>query len=421
MKKYSLYAFTLATLLAGTSCNSIWGNTEVPEAVKVQFTERYPTIKQADWETENGNFEAEFKLSGLERTALFTPDGKLVSYTEEIDQRHLPKSILEELQAKYATYKIEEAHRVQQNGTALYVVELEDNMNDLELQFEASGKLIEQQGGNKVIQQEASLLPTQLLDNNTDALGQPTARWELPENLREVSGIALLQDGLIACVQDEEGAIHLFDPEKNQVIDKISFAGPGDYEGIVLIEKDAFILRSDGTLFEVQGFRNGKPAVKEHKTVLAATQNTEGLAYDAKNNRLLLACKGFDTKLGDSKGIYTFSLSDKTMQPEPVFHIALAQDGLTSTKKKKKDKYDVLQPSSFEIHPVTGDLYLLDAANARLHIINESGKILKTTQLDKNLLRQPEGMTFGNKGELYIASEGGTKGKGVIVKYDQGI
>ncbi|NDK54315.1 SdiA-regulated domain-containing protein [Pontibacter fetidus] len=421
MKKYNLYAFALAALLIGSACNTVWDNTEVPEAVKVQFAERYPTIKQADWDNENGNYEAEFKLSGLERTALFTPDGKLISYTEEIDQRHLPDAILEALQTGYANYKIDEAHRVQQNGSARYVIELEDNMQELELQFEASGKMIEQQPVSTTSPLEASLLPTQLLESSTGTLGQPTARWELPENLREVSGIALLPNGLIACVQDEEGAIHLFDPEKKQVTEKITFAGPGDYEGIVLVEKDAYILRSDGALFEVQDFRNGQPSVKEHKTVLAATQNTEGLAYDAKNNRLLLACKGFDTRLGDNKGIYTFLLSDKTMQPEPVMHIALAQDGLTSTKKKKKDKYDVLQPSSFEIHPITGELYLLDAVNARLHIIDEAGKILKTTQLDKKLLRQPEGMAFSSKGELYIASEGGTKGKGVIVKFDQGI
>ena len=63
----------------------------------------------------------------------------------------------------------------------------------------------------------------------------------------------------------------------------------------------------------------------------------------------------------------------------------------------------------------------MDAVNSRLHVINEQGEILKTTKLDENLLRQPEGLTFGNNGELYIASEGGKKGKGIIVKYASGI
>ncbi|MEJ8755397.1 SdiA-regulated domain-containing protein [Pontibacter sp. H259] len=423
MKKYSIYALTLAVTLISVSCDTIWENTKVPEAVKVQFADRYPTIKQADWDHEEGNFEAEFKVSGLERTALFTPGGKLISYTEEIDHRHLPKFILEQVQAKYANYKIDEAHRIQQNGAANYVVELEDKMDEVKLRFDASGKLIEQQAAANVQHQEASLLPTQLPGKAAAELGEPVARWELPAKLREVSGIAMLPDGLIACVQDEEGAIHLYDTTKKRVVQKIDFAGPGDYEGIVMVDKNAFILRSDGSIFEVQDFRDEKPTVNHHKTVLANTQNTEGLAFDKKNERLLIACKGFDTRLGDNKGIYTFSLATKEMQPEPVFNISLAQADLsvTTKKKKKSNKYDVLQPSSFEVHPLTGDLYLLDAVNSRLHIINEQGQVLKTTQLDKNLLKKPEGMTFGTNGELYIASEGGKKGAGVIVKYAQGI
>ncbi|MER2998195.1 SdiA-regulated domain-containing protein [Pontibacter populi] len=423
MKNYSLYAFTLAVMVAGTACDPIWDKTEVPEAVKIQFADRYPTIKQADWDIEDGNFEVEFKVSGLERTAVFSPDGRLLSYTEEIDQRHLPNTILKQVQAQYANYKIDEAHRVQHNGNANYVVELEDNMQEIVLHFDASGKLMEQQEkAGPISKQEASLLPIIHQTGSRSELNKPLAQWELPDNLREVSGIAMLRDGLIACVQDEEGAIHLWDPEKKTIVEKIDFAGPGDYEGISIVEDDAYILRSDGSVFEVTDFRNGKTAVKEHKSVLAGTQNTEGLAYDATNNRLLIACKGFDSTLGDKKGIYSFSLNDKKMQVEPAFQIPLFQDNLSSiTKKKKKSKYDVLQPSSFEYNPATGDLYLMDAVNARLHIINEQGEVLKTMMLDKKLLRQPEGLTFSPNGELYIASEGGKKGKGIIVKYASGI
>jgi uncharacterized membrane protein YkoI len=164
MKKYSISALTLAIVMAASACNSIWGNTAVPEAVKVQFTERYPTIKQAEWEQENGNYEAEFKVSGLERTALFSPEGKLISYTEEIDQRHLPKQIVEQVQAQYTNYKIDEAHRIHQNGDATYLVELEDNMDELKLQFDASGKLLGKQNASAkptATIQQASLLPAQ--------------------------------------------------------------------------------------------------------------------------------------------------------------------------------------------------------------------------------------------------------------------
>ncbi|MFD2245899.1 SdiA-regulated domain-containing protein [Pontibacter ruber] len=425
MKKTYFYAMTLATLLAGSACEPIWDNVKVPEPVQIQFTELYPGVKHVEWEEEQGNFEAEFKISGHERTALFSADGKLLTYSEELEERYLPEPIRSLLQTQYGSFKVEEAYRVHENKTATYVVELEDNNQDVLLRFDNKGTLLQEQttATAGTTSETASLIPVGSPGSAANSpLTEPEARWELPGNLREVSGIALLSDDLIACVQDEEGAIHLYDLGKKQVVQKIDFAGPGDYEGIAVAGKDAFILRSDGTLFEVADFRNSSPAVKEHKTVLAATQDAEGLAYDEENDRLLIACKGFDSKLGENKGIYAFTLADKKMESKPAITIPLTQEQLASAgKKKQKSKYDVLQPSSLEKHPTSGELYVLDAANSRLHTLDELGRIQKTTTLDKNLLSQPEGMTFGANGELYIASEGGKKGNGVIVKYPKGI
>jgi len=254
-----------------------------------------------------------------------------------------------------------------------------------------------------------------------DGLPEATTIWELPPELREVSAIALLSDNLMACVQDEEGAIYLYDLNQKVVKEKIRFSGPGDYEGIAINGNTAYVLRSDGSIYEIADLRSGKPEVTEHKSVLASTQDTEGLAFDAKNNRLLISCKGYDKKLGENKGIYAFSLENKQMQAAPVITIPLTQEHLKANGKKKKNKYDVLQPSSLEIHPITGEFYLLDAANNRLMILDEQGKIQKAQDLDKDQLRQAEGLTFGSKGEMYISSEGSKKGKGLIVKYEQGI
>lgn len=253
-------------------------------------------------------------------------------------------------------------------------------------------------------------------------LPSPAATWEFPGELREVSGIALLPDNMLAAVQDEEGAIYLYDLDKKAVEQKISFGAPGDYEGLVVVGDDAFVLRSDGTIFEVPDFRNGKPEAIAHASVLVPTQNTEGLAYDKANNQLLIACKGYDESLGNNKGIYAFTLADKKMHADPVITISLEQPQLTAaTGKKRKSKYDVLQPSSLEIHPVTGELYLMDAKNLYLMTIDEQGNIKKKVNLDKSQLRQPEGLTFGSNGEMYISSEGSKKGKGVLLRFPSGI
>ena len=165
-------------------------------------------------------------------------------------------------------------------------------------------------------------------------IASPAAKWELSKELREISGIALLPGNIMAGVQDEEGAVYLYDLNKKAIIDKIDFGKPGDYEGIVVVGQDAFILRSDGAILEAPKFRSGKSKTMEHLSVLAPTQNTEGMAYDKANNRLLIACKGYDENLGDNKGIYAFTLADKTMHAEPVITIPLAQPKLAADGKK---------------------------------------------------------------------------------------
>ncbi|WP_018477651.1 SdiA-regulated domain-containing protein [Pontibacter roseus] len=426
MKKNTIMAFALAALLAGSSCNSIWPETEVPEAVKDTFVELYPSTQNVEWDQEAELYEAEFLISGRERKALFRPDGTLVSYTEEIEERHLPGPVQQLLQQSYNQYKVDEAHRVQKGETAHFEVELEDKTKELWLLMNESGEVLEQKPASKPAaskREAASLLPLSPTDpaSGTD-LNAPTSQWTLPAELQEVSAIALLEDGLMACVQDEEGKIFLYDLEKKSIVDQISFGGPGDYEGIAIVGQDAYVLRSDGSLFEVPDFRGGQPKAVTHQASFPTSIDMEGLAYDASNNRLLLAPKGHDEKLGDAKGIYAFSLSDKKMQSEPVMTISMSQGQLSATgKKKKKSKFDALQPSSLEVHPQNGTYYMLDAANSRLLTLDDKGAIQKAQPLDKKLLRQPEGLAFGPNGEMYISSEGGKKGNGLIVKYPSGI
>lgn len=263
--------------------------------------------------------------------------------------------------------------------------------------------------------------PVSTVETTVEMLPRSVVKWELPAALREVSGIALLPDNLMACVQDEEGVIFLYDLNTKSVKRKIAFAGPGDYEGIAVDGNTAYVLRSDGTIIEVANFLESKPKVMVYNSVLTPEHNTEGLALDKKNNRLLIAGKGFDTKLGDNKGIYAFNLETKKMAETPVITIPLAQKQFAAKGKKKKSKYDVFQPSSLEIHPKTGELYLMDAVNERLLVLSEAGAIEKAIDLDKGQLMQPEGLSFDSSGAMYIASEGGKKGTGVIVKYYKGI
>ncbi|MBX0331924.1 SdiA-regulated domain-containing protein [Pontibacter sp. HSC-14F20] len=413
-------------LMAGTSlssCDQNWSARNIPDTVQMKFAESYPTIKQVDWDRVDSLYEAEFKISGRERKALFREDGILLSYTEEIEEQYLPKTVTDQLQQEFKQFNIDEVHRVQEGNITSFLVELQKGSRAVWLRYSETGELLESSANlnAETKKQSASLLPLTSNEAPIDDLGMPDSRWELPPVLREVSGIAILSDGTMACVQDEQGKIFVYDLGQKSIVQEIPFAGPGDYEGIAIAGENAYIVRSDGTLFEIAGFRKEKPAIKVYESTFPETINIEGLAYDQEQNQLLLAPKGHDPKLQMQKAIYAFSLDSKKFLAEPYTNISLEQVQPTMKGKKKKSRYDVLQPSSLEKHPKNDALYLLDAVNNRLYKMTKDGKLTQTLELDESQLRQAEGLTFDQDGTMYIASEGSKKGKGVILKYTNGI
>src|SRR5690554_4222760 len=76
----------------------------------------------------------------------------------------------------------------------------------------------------------------------------PDDKIILPEILHEVSGITMVDQNTVACVQDELGIVFFYNLEINKIERKIHFAKEGDFEGIAKADNDLYILRSDGQL-----------------------------------------------------------------------------------------------------------------------------------------------------------------------------
>ena len=77
-------------------------------------------------------------------------------------------------------------------------------------------------------------------------------KWKLPDILEEVSAIAWIEKDRVACVQDEEGSIFIYNLKTSQLEEEIPFGKEGDYEGIATIKGDAYVLRSDGVIFKIR-------------------------------------------------------------------------------------------------------------------------------------------------------------------------
>ena len=230
--------------------------------------------------------------------------------------------------------------------------------------------------------------------------------WELPIELNEVSGIVWIDNHTLACVQDEDGVIYIYDLNDKAIQDEIPFAGNGDYEGIALHNDDLYIMQSDGVLYEVRNWKATNKIVSSYQTGFTSANNMESLTYSSTQNYLLTAPKDKDAE-GHFKGIYKIDLSSKKVDlKSPLYKIDMKDEALHEFRHKKL--YKTFNPSEIAVHPITGDVYVLEGKNPKLLILNPEGEIKRVYKLDEINFPQPEGMTFSDEGDLYISNESAT-------------
>jgi len=249
--------------------------------------------------------------------------------------------------------------------------------------------------------------------------GAPDAYYVLPDTLREVSGLTWIGGAAFACIQDENGILFIYDINKKNLTSQYSFHLDGDYEGIAAAGKSIYVLRSDGTLFEINSFASPEFRLNTWDTGIPADDN-EGLCLDRRNNRLLIGCKskiGKGAEFKDKRRIYGFDLDTRKISVEPVYEFDVRSIKLFArnnnvtlpVKKKKKGEDEQMlkfRISAIAIHPLTGKLYLLSAADYMLCIFDRSGNIEHMELLNRKLFNKAEGLSFFDNGDLLITNEG---------------
>jgi len=251
-------------------------------------------------------------------------------------------------------------------------------------------------------------------------LSSPESTLELPQALREVSGIVMLNDDRLACIEDEHGIVYVVDPADGDIIMQKTIAAHGDYEGLARADRALYVLRSDGDLFEVADRSSTVPQVVLHETQIPA-KNNEGLCHDAAHNRLLIAAKsksGKGSEWKDKRIVYAFDLETKTLAEQPAFSFDLKSmddfaraQGILRTKKIK------FRPSAIGIHPESGHLYLISAADHLLFVFTPEGVPEHIESLNPDLFPKAEGLAFTQAGTLYISNEG-IKTPATILKFN---
>ena len=245
-------------------------------------------------------------------------------------------------------------------------------------------------------------------------LSKPDRTIILPPVLLEISGITVIDSASVACVQDENGMVFIFDLLKNEVRDHFTFHYAGDYEGIARVDGSFYILRSDGTLFETT---NQASSGYLQNTIEAGGPSAEyeGLCYDNLNHRLLIVPKNNPGKdSGDEKRhpVYELDLNSGKYPGEPVLEFDLPAINRYAAEKNIEvpddNKKIILRVSAMGIHPLSKMFYVISGADRMLFVFDDDGNINYIEKLDPDLFNMPEGISFHDNGDMLISNEGRT-------------
>lgn len=256
----------------------------------------------------------------------------------------------------------------------------------------------------------AQLVAAQPSDSASDT---PVAKWILPPELTEISGVAITADGRLLAHGDEHGRVWVIDPRRGMVLKRFSIGEKtveADFEGIADADGTLYLLASNGDLYEFkEGADHAHVPYVKHDTGLGHECEFEGVAYDRPNASLLLACKNVSKKeLRDDIVIYRWKLQQTDSTRLTMLTVPL--DRVSGGEGKTK-----LHPSDITVDPSTGNYVLVAAQEHVLVEVTPAGDLVRVLPL-KGEHPQAEGVAITKDG-LLIVSDEATNRSAVITIY----
>lgn len=242
----------------------------------------------------------------------------------------------------------------------------------------------------------------------------PDTVFEMPDLLREISGIALDDEGRVLCVQDELGAVFTYDLSEGRITDVLRFTDIGDFEDIAVHGDTITVLRSDGHLVHLD--RRRRIRINAQMPALASL-NQEGLFLDPSTGDHVIVSKDAPvTGSADERQVQRIG-RDGNVTVQRVLSNAAVSQALARDLPTLATGGVLFQPSAAEIHPVTKALYVLSASDRLLVVLH--GGTIKVHPLPSEIFFKPEGLAFLPNGDMLISSEGDKKGiaKGSIMRF----
>jgi uncharacterized protein YjiK len=228
---------------------------------------------------------------------------------------------------------------------------------------------------------------------------RPTASFEMPGRLDEISGLAMTPEGRLFGHDDERGTVHEIDRATGEVGKRFSIGDPpmqGDFEGLAVVGERFFLVTSEGLLHE---FREvGDRETSPHRVTdlgLRGSCEIEGLEHDAEDDALLVPCKSNVHERGLIV-VHRVPIDPQRARPAPL-EIPRAELPAFGIRED-------FQPSSVAATPA-GTILLSSAAPEALLEVDRTGRVIGGVDLPGSRHPQTEGIAFGPDGTLYLADE----------------
>jgi uncharacterized protein YjiK len=240
-------------------------------------------------------------------------------------------------------------------------------------------------------------------------------KFNMPESLLEISGIAFheqLNDTIYA-INDEEGKVFRLGWNIPKQLHS-KFGKQGDYEDLSIANGIVYVLKSNGVLYSfpfADAIYTELDQVREIKTLLPKGEY-EGMYADQFNNQLYVLCKRCDADYSwNTTTGYIIEL-DESSKTATSFQIDVKD--IKQFKGKVKEGF---RPSGLARDPLSGEWYIISAANKLLVVTDSKWNIKEAFPLSSNVFTQPEGIAFDKIGNLYISNEGDDLANGNILKF----
>lgn len=235
----------------------------------------------------------------------------------------------------------------------------------------------------------------------------PIARWILPDELAELSGLALTTDDRLFAHGDEFGQVFEIDYRRGVIVKSFSLGPPlviDDFESIAVAGDTMFMLTSKGILYRfAEGEDGGGVPYTTVDTKLGAMCEFEGMTYDSTANALVLACKNVeDEGRNETMLMYLWPVDRDSTWTGPTAEIRVSVAAIV-----RGDGWRKIEPSDIAINPANGNYRIVAAGQKALYEVTRNGEVVFSRALPSGHA-QPEGLALSRDNLMLVGDEATT-------------